>query len=812
MFLFVFGLFSAKAQIQHGGVPKLLSLDKLYCNSINTVKMPSFNLDSIKKEDAINDKVKGVFRFGFNHFVNVDLIAQATVLNTDTGSFYFTKIKSEDALSLNFAFNKFVFPKGSHLFIVAPNKTYLGSFNYLNQQSDSVLATDVLFTDEVIFEVFVPKTIELKNVKAQLFRITHGYRDFIEKTIKSLGDAGACNTNINCPDGDNWQLEKKSVACIIVNGNGKCTGTLLNNTSNDGTPYFLTANHCGAFNTNLWVFRFNYESTSCSNFPLTNAQSISGADVVSTNLNSDFALLKLSTTPPASYNVYYAGWDRGTTAPTECTSIHHPQGDLKKISFAGHGQANTYSSALCWQTGIWEKGNTEPGSSGCPLFNQNHNVVGQLYGGPSGCDVVSADKYDFFGRFDQSWDFGTTPDSQLKTWLDPTNTGATSIVGFAPSGVYSLTASLERLRGIDDNSVICSNNLSLSVFLVNDGNLEITNARINIFVDDVFFDYADYVGSLQRYWSVQRTLPTIKNLSNGAHKIKIVIESLNFSADFVFTESCSIEKQFTVSIEDNTVSVPYLETFQNSTTLGEWIVSSPNPFLNWERNAIVGAYGDNSGCFFADNYSSTQNSMGMSTYLYSPIFNFSNTTSNILLSFDVAHAPKNAARQDSLLVNLSTDCGATFKTIYRTGYTDLATANSTSNFYIPQADEWKTISLNLDEYAYVSNVQLLFENKSGWGNAIYLDNVRIDAVIGIDDNDLENDLQLYPNPASDIVIIKTKEKIESVKITNQLGQTVYSSNFTNSKTIDVSALKNGIYFVEVVQRKKSITKKLLITK
>lgn len=61
----------------------------------------------------------------------------------------------------------------------------------------------------------------------------------------------------------------------------------------------------------------------------------------------------------------------------------------------------------------------QPGSSGCPLFDPERRIIGQLHGGitvdQQPCNVVST----FFGRFNQSWDVGTTPQSRLRDWLDP---------------------------------------------------------------------------------------------------------------------------------------------------------------------------------------------------------------------------------------------------------------------------------------------------------------------------------------------------------------------------------------------------------
>ncbi len=54
-------------------------------------------------------------------------------------------------------------------------------------------------------------------------------------------------------------INKKAVALIVVNNSYWCSGSLVNNTSNDGTPYFLTANHCYS-NPSQWAFMFNWIS------------------------------------------------------------------------------------------------------------------------------------------------------------------------------------------------------------------------------------------------------------------------------------------------------------------------------------------------------------------------------------------------------------------------------------------------------------------------------------------------------------------------------------------------------------------------
>jgi PKD repeat protein len=78
----------------------------------------------------------------------------------------------------------------------------------------------------------------------------------------------------------------------------------------------------------------------------------------------------------------------------------------------------------------YELSTTEGGSSGCPQFDQNHRIVGQLHGGPASCTNVSSD---FYGKFSKSWENGTTAASRLKDWLDPNNSGITALDGMDPS-------------------------------------------------------------------------------------------------------------------------------------------------------------------------------------------------------------------------------------------------------------------------------------------------------------------------------------------------------------------------------------------
>lgn len=201
------------------------------------------------------------------------------------------------------------------------------------------------------------------------------------------------------------------------------------NTCNTNIPYFLTANHCfiGDNNVNGWRFTFQAWSPTCDPSQNSDGITFNGAALRSRNAASDFCLLELYNTPPSNSNIHFAGWTKSSTAPSSTIGIHHPRGDVMKISednsspikssYLG-GSGNNH-----WQVN-WDQGVTEPASSGSPLFDINHHIIGQLHGGYSSCG--NSDLRDWYGSFDISWTGGGSDATRLSNWLDPNNSGSIS--------------------------------------------------------------------------------------------------------------------------------------------------------------------------------------------------------------------------------------------------------------------------------------------------------------------------------------------------------------------------------------------------
>ena len=434
---------SYSAQINHGGEPLNWS-ERTTPDNIPSVRMPELDMVSIQAEDEVTDQfTETPYRFGITHGVNLDIMQNGTLTQEEGMDVWRLAIECPDAVSVSFLFDDFNIPVGGELFAYNEDMSeFKGAFNYLSNKESGIFPLGVIKGSTVIFEYRA--TEGLKPAKLHLSEVTHGYRPILNKWEEErgpFGNSGNCNINVNCPQGAPWQDEKRGVALITQGGFALCSGSLVNNTAEDGTPYFLTANHCLG-NPGNWTYYFNHESSSCLGSTGPTNQSISGGTLRASASSSDFALIELSATPPASYNVFYNGWNATDIQNvSSAVSIHHPSGDVKKICFENNApfhetlSFNGNSNTRMWYINQWEEGVTEPGSSGSPLFDPNGRVIGMLSGGAAACSGNQNNGlYDFYGRFGVAWDLGGNTSSRLNDWLDPTNSGTELLDGYDPAG------------------------------------------------------------------------------------------------------------------------------------------------------------------------------------------------------------------------------------------------------------------------------------------------------------------------------------------------------------------------------------------
>ncbi|MEN8226193.1 MAG: trypsin-like peptidase domain-containing protein, partial [Bacteroidota bacterium] len=358
----------------------------------------------------------------------------------DGGKIWRLSIKVEGAEALGVYYNSFWLPYGGELYLYNEEKTHLiGAYTEENNSPDCVFANRLVEGDVVILEYYQPAEQSIEPL-ISISEVAYNYRGVQFESSPERGGSVWCMINVNCPEGDNWQDEKKGVVKQYMKIGFSyylCSGTLINNTSQNLTPYVLTAFHCGeggtAANLNQWIFYFNYEAATCSgnwgpaNYSMTGCSKKAEG---SHDTGSDFLLLQINYDVPVSYNAYYNGWDRTNIGADSGVNIHHPAGDIKKISTytdqLTSSQWNNNGVLSHWKAWWAETVNgtsiTEGGSSGSPIFSQDGLVVGDLTGGP--VDNCNNPLYSLYGKVYWSWDMmGALSNQRLKPWLDPGNYG-----------------------------------------------------------------------------------------------------------------------------------------------------------------------------------------------------------------------------------------------------------------------------------------------------------------------------------------------------------------------------------------------------
>ena len=345
------------------------------------------------------------------------------------------RVSCDNALSMNLGFGRYNMPSSGSMTITDESGEYrIRPFTADDNKSHGQLWTPVVPGGEATIEIVVDSDQKAYVVKGiELTSINSGYRWVHDAAER--GSSESCNIDVVCPEGNAWWDEIPSVGVYTLNGYLTCTGVMMNNTAQNQTPLFLTANHCGVTNSTdssivvYWNHQNSYCRTPGSNDSGGNGdgnfnQFTSGSSMRATRSYSDFTLTQLSSNPNAAWGITYAGWSRASSASLGA-GIHHPEAAEKRISFPDTVQG----SGEYWDVN-WGEGRTAPGSSGSPLFDGNHRVVGQLCCGSSYCPN---DLNDYYGRsLYQSWDGNSS--SSLSAWLDPAGTGAQAIDTLVPGG------------------------------------------------------------------------------------------------------------------------------------------------------------------------------------------------------------------------------------------------------------------------------------------------------------------------------------------------------------------------------------------
>ncbi len=251
---------------------------------------------------------------------------------TDGSSLWRIRLASPGALNLNLGMDRFHIPAGASLWLTdADGSTIQGPYTSEDRNAAGGLWTAAVPGDEIVVELQLPKGVR-QRADLLITSVNHGYRELGRSDSKSETKQGSCNIDVICPEGDGWGDQIRAIAHISISGMYVCTGQLVNNTAEDGTPYLLTAQHCveDANEATTVVAYWNFKSPVCGQLAGGSlSQNQSGSTLIALwewKYGSDFALVELDALPDPSFGVYYSGWDATGDIPAGAVCIHHPDG------------------------------------------------------------------------------------------------------------------------------------------------------------------------------------------------------------------------------------------------------------------------------------------------------------------------------------------------------------------------------------------------------------------------------------------------------------------------------------------------------
>lgn len=706
--------------------------------------------NTIEQQNArLANEVEGdkMMRFGKELHVNLDFFNSSESFVQPNGrTIYQLGIHCETAKSINLILDNFQLADDARLFLTDKySNEYIGAYTSANNNDAQILGTELVKSHFVYLVLDEPANASSPST-FNVQTIVHGF-EVLDEIVKGLNSSGNCHYDVNCPIGAGYEMQRNSVA-MMVSGGGFCTGSLVNNTSGSIIPYFLSARHCGTNPTN-WVFRFRWEtpqgSTVCAatsasvNGP-TN-MNVNGAVLKAQNATSDFILVELNSDPNPSWGVFYNGWDNtDALTATKGIGIHHPDGDIKKISIdedALAQQTISFQSAQnrTWLVSNWDYGVTEPGSSGSPLFNQEKRLIGVLSGGTAACSgTTDNDAPDYYGRFGYAWNNSSNANGRLKDWLDPSGTGATIIDGVDPAvGNEALDASLTSLIGFPDSK--CDSVAAPEFILMNSGTNNLTSVDFSYgFVGSPPQTY-QWTGNIATYSQAIITLPNVV-IPVGISNFEVKVTATNGSPD--------------LDVSNDLVSFSFYRLLPDFTAKLAIDLDCYGSETSWEIKDGAGTVIYNGGPY-------TDNTQG-------------------LIEFDIC---------------LSYGC---YDMIIKDSYGDGLSGCSSS-----EGGDGSYALTNLSNGMVLAE---LLEVNADFGNE-NLQNFCVNEFNSLDEVYLANLITVFPNPGTSSLSIQTQNlELRNVTLISLTGQEVVSQDAQGAQIeINTSDLPSAFYLVKITTNK-----------
>lgn len=424
--------------------------------AVPVFEVEGFDREALMEEADRMAQLEGRAMDGKLRFTDFDFFEEAdSHVFTDGTTISRLTFFSEGARSLSVYFDDFHLPVGCELFIYNADRSYFeGPYTYEENNGHHRFMTNDIWGEQITLEFIMPQGV-VGTPRLDVMAVGYLFQ-YVTNPLDQSGSRGGsqpCQVDVNCPEAEDWLCQKDAVTRLRVTDGGAsfvCSGVMVNNTAEDCRQLLLSALHCAegvsAADLAFLQVRYQYERSQdaeCGEGGFSSSRNRTGVILLGdSNDNngggfdgSDFIIFEVEDDIPDSWNPYFAGWDARNNNSSSGVGIHHPSGDIKKISTYTSSLSSVSLGALGgshweveWSPTATDHGVTEPGSSGSPIFSSEKLVIGTLSAGFSACEPgglgggTGPNEPDYYGKVSWHWDNNPNPQSEkLKNFLDPLN-------------------------------------------------------------------------------------------------------------------------------------------------------------------------------------------------------------------------------------------------------------------------------------------------------------------------------------------------------------------------------------------------------
>ena len=391
------------------------------------------------------------------------------------------------------------------------------------------------------------------------------------------------------------------------------------------------------------------------------------------------------------------------------------------------------------------------------------------------------------------------------------------------SSIGELDAPYTTLRSDLQSDIFCDSDYvpQVEATITNTNKEAIDSGILSVLVDSIEVQSIE-IGEIAPYMDKIITIDSF--LISDESEVIVSVSDVNGLEGIGMSRTATFSKLPIISSIDKDFesdSVQIIEGMSHNVPTGAAVLNA----AALEKNAPVGGYTDSEKSLVV-NFWQWSNQTGSGNPLVASIQFLSQLEvrdETSLLSFDYAYTTWDGSN-DGLSIEVSTDCGDSWTSLWSKSGSDLATApeiNSDDTWWVPDtSDDWASAEVSLEDYiGQVIRIRLFLT--TDWGDNLYLDNIRTQGVSSVHNLEDNISLDVYPNPSSDILNIEFNLETAlplTLSLYNQMGQLVFQKIQSQPQSgyqrmiIDTDNMNAGVYNLKINLGDNDLERKVVIIK